>query len=341
MSVATLGNIATYVKGSPDAASGQKPAATQDWRTILPVHPAAEIIPAQSKEKLSRLGRNIKAAGKMLVPIVVLAEPADPTAQDLRARFKYSVLDGRSRLDAMVQVGIKFVVEWTIDGPMIVADGYDIPKPQIIPQNAKFDPVDFTTRINMARRQCNRADTRELIVKLLTERPNWTDNAIAKAACVSHSTVAAIRRNCQIGNCANRVEADGKKARGRSPKVAGPTNKVDVQSDQVHNQAREQANAVVAPHVASLMITRAQVDRIIQLTRDISALLNKPRPPNIDTCRKKLAGIRSLIKNASKPAVITATNGSPNTTTNNTSAFRRAMCLEEPVASTSTPETVH
>src|SRR5262245_22133758 len=87
----------------------------KDWRAVLPVHEAAERIPAYSDEELIKLGRLIKAAGRMHVRVIVQFDPV---------AGKHELLDGRSRLDAMVAVGIKFEIKTNPDGKvLIIADG--------------------------------------------------------------------------------------------------------------------------------------------------------------------------------------------------------------------------
>jgi hypothetical protein len=190
------------------------------WRDVLPVHSAAEIIPAYDDAKLLALGRDIKAGGGMKMPVIVLAQP-DGT---------HSLLDGRSRLDALVHVGIKFEVK-VIDGHIIIdAPDYDIPAPSEIPADADFDAIGFVLSINLRRRHVTNGQKRAIIKKVIEAQPALSDRAIAKMADVSDKTVKPIRlqieANAEI-RIGDRVEATGRKARGRKPKPTEPTNAFD------------------------------------------------------------------------------------------------------------------
>jgi hypothetical protein len=191
--------------------------AAKAWRSVLPVHPAAEIIPEYTEEKKIELGRLIKTAGRMNVPVIVFLDPASG---------KLSLGDGRSRLDALIAVGIKFSIKVTSDTKVtIVAQGIEIPEPQIIPIADSFDPYAFVAATNVGRRHLNAAKKQEVAAKLLIARPELADRAIAKLAGVDHKTVAAIRKkilaNGGTPHNAERVEETGRKARGRKP---GQTN---------------------------------------------------------------------------------------------------------------------
>jgi ParB-like chromosome segregation protein Spo0J len=306
------------------------------------VHPAALIVPANSKDKLIEVGRSIKATG-MIVPVVIVSEPADPATE---GGVKFSLLDGRSRLDAMELVGIKFTIERTVDGqPIIVAAGFNIPPPNIIPAR-DIDPYAFVTAANVARRHLDRAAKRKIVADLIEVRPDLTDRAIARMACVDHKTIAAIRKQAQcngeIPHNAERVEKDGHRARGRKPALAGSAAKVDARGhDHLHGQLlqdqvvqeqpfqRDQVDQVQPVQIEvgkpAAVPVDAWIDRIVTLAREASALLTKPTPPNIETVRKKLAEIRNCAKKGPKPVVVA--NTTKNTTLN---TLKRALGLHEP-----------
>jgi hypothetical protein len=180
------------------------------WRSVLPVNPACEIVPCYSDKELIDLGRNIKENGGMKVPVIVLMQP-DGT---------HSLLDGRSRLDALVHVGIKFEIK-VIDGHVVIdAPGYDIPSPIEIVPDANFNPIAFALSINLRRRHVTNEVKRVIIKKVIEAQPNLTDNAIAKMAGVSDKTVNSVRKELN-GNSefriSDRIEVTGRKARGCKP----------------------------------------------------------------------------------------------------------------------------
>ena len=74
---------------------------TKSWRDICQVHPAAEIFPMLSEDKLRALGEDIKEHG--------LKEPIVLWSIDPEDNQSAVVLDGRNRLDAMELVGIETV----------------------------------------------------------------------------------------------------------------------------------------------------------------------------------------------------------------------------------------
>src|SRR5262249_61650559 len=64
----------------------------RSWRSILPIHPAAELFPLMSPDELRELGEDIKKRG-LQIPILIRGD---------------ELLDGRNRLDAMELVGVPF-----------------------------------------------------------------------------------------------------------------------------------------------------------------------------------------------------------------------------------------
>jgi hypothetical protein len=67
------------------------------WRDLLPVHPAAELLPRLSHDELLALGEDIKNNG-MRIPIVV--GHRDKYDQ------QFKLWDGRNRLDALDALGL-------------------------------------------------------------------------------------------------------------------------------------------------------------------------------------------------------------------------------------------
>jgi hypothetical protein len=185
--------------------------AYKKWREVLPVHPAAEIIPPYESSKLIALGCNIKTAGGMTMPIIILVE-ADGKV----------LLDGRSRLDALCAVGIKFEIKIVGGQVVIDAPGYIIPAPTEIPASADFNPYRFVLIANLHRRYLEAAAKRAIVRKAITAQPNLSDRAIAAMTGVSKDMVGGLRAQLSNGGSAisgERLEATGRKARGRKPKI--------------------------------------------------------------------------------------------------------------------------
>jgi hypothetical protein len=185
--------------------------ACKAWRGILPVHPACEILPAYDDSKLIKLGRDIKASGGIKIPVIVLVPPDG----------RLALLDGRSRLDAMVHVGIKSDIK-IVDGHVVIdAPGYDIPAPIEIVPDANFNAYAFVLSTNLHRRHLKNSDKRNITKKMVEAQPALSDRAIAKMAGVDHKTVKALRQeinaNGEIPHNRDRVETTGREARGRKP----------------------------------------------------------------------------------------------------------------------------
>jgi hypothetical protein len=183
--------------------------ACKAWRDVLPVHPACEIIPPYNDAKLIELGRNIKTSGGIKIPVIVLVQPDG-----------IALLDGRSRLDALCHVGINFEIK-VIDGHIVIdAPGYDIPAPIEIVPDANFNAYAFVLSTNLHRRHLKNEEKRAIIRKVIEAQPTLSDRAIAKMAGVDHKTVKSlcleIKANGEIP-ISTRVEATGRKARGRRP----------------------------------------------------------------------------------------------------------------------------
>ena len=61
-----------------------------NWREVLPIHPAAQLLPHMTEQELRELGEDIKARG-LLQPIFIFQELVG--GKD----FRYSLLDGVNR----------------------------------------------------------------------------------------------------------------------------------------------------------------------------------------------------------------------------------------------------
>ena len=73
------------------------------WRDTYKVHPAADVFPMMSDEKLAQLGEDIKANGLNVPLSFCWIEVGTPAARRV-------LIDGRNRLEAMERVGIRLRV---------------------------------------------------------------------------------------------------------------------------------------------------------------------------------------------------------------------------------------
>jgi hypothetical protein len=201
--------------------SSMKP--TSDWRSVIKVHPAAELFPMMSPEELADLTKDIRANGVK----TQIATWVDAAGTEW-------LMDSRNRLDAMAAAGYTFqnvkVDHGTVCDPSI---DFRIYKPGSrvkewshqyaeCLQGRRFldnailpDPYALPISFNINRRHLTTAQKSELIAKLLKADPTKSDRAVAEVVKVDHKTVgakrAALSATGEIPQLdAPRVGADGK-----------------------------------------------------------------------------------------------------------------------------------
>jgi hypothetical protein len=271
------------------------------WRAVLPVHPAAEIIPEYTSEKKLLLGRLMKIAGRMNVPVIIFFDPVSG---------KLSLGDGRSRLDSLVAVGVRIGIQITGDTKVsIVAEGIEIPEPQVITVTDGFDPYAFVAATNVGRRHLNTAEKRQIGAKLIIARPELADRAIAKLANIDHKTVAAIRKeilaNGETPHSTERIEKTGRRARGRKPSQTSP--KVQVQVVEPTDASRTTVvdvnppiTTIVKPPTAtksSVASGTSKTTEILSAARKALEVLSRPvSAPNYEAARREILHVIELVK---------------------------------------------
>jgi hypothetical protein len=156
--------------------TGSRQVSTQTWRGVLPVHPAAELLPAMTDVELRDLGEDIRKHGQR-IPITTL------TDQEGVERL----LDGRSRLDAMERLGMPIVRDGHLN-----RDQLDI---QSVSGNV--DPYAYVLSANVHRRHLTTEQKRTIIVALLKAQPHKSNRQIANAVQTSHPYVAKVRRQSE------------------------------------------------------------------------------------------------------------------------------------------------
>jgi hypothetical protein len=166
---------------------------TQTWRGVLPIHPAAELLPAMTDVELRDLGEDIRKHGQR-IPITTL------TDQEGVERL----LDGRSRLDAMERLGLP-----------IVRDG-DLNRDQLDIQNVSgnVDPYAYVLSANIHRRHLTSEQKREVIEKLLKAKPDQSNRTIAKQVKADDKTVGTVRNQLEsrseIPHVKTRIDSKGR-----------------------------------------------------------------------------------------------------------------------------------
>lgn len=193
------------------------------WREILPIHPAAQLLPRMTEQELRELGEDIKSRG-LLQPIFILQESLGD------ADFRYSLLDGVNQLDAMEVVGIKFEIGhdsrcgWMLDFESHSHGELYVPVSVVVADDS--DPFAFVLSVNLHRRHLTAEQRRELIAKVLKATPDRSNRQIANAVKASHVTVGAVRAELEGRGQIDHVEAhtDTKGRRQRAHKSRSISN---------------------------------------------------------------------------------------------------------------------
>jgi hypothetical protein len=167
------------------------------WRDHTQVHPAADLFPMMSDAELDELAKDILKAKGLTSPVILWGGLDSPL-----------LLDGRNRLAAIARIGG--------DQEAALRQGYLL--------DEKTDPYAYVISANIHRRHLTAEGKREVIAKLLKADPktsDLTDRQIAKIIGCGHPLVAEVRKtNGIIFHKTERVEASGRKARGRKPGTA-------------------------------------------------------------------------------------------------------------------------
>ena len=124
------------------------------WRDTYKVHPAADVFPMMSDEKLAQLGEDIKLNG-LASPITVAEKPVPDENGNRRVngRGEIYIVDGRNRLDALEMIGTDFIsrrryVPLKVDYKLV---GYD-------------DATTYVISANIHRRHLTKQRQADLIV---------------------------------------------------------------------------------------------------------------------------------------------------------------------------------
>jgi hypothetical protein len=192
------------------------------WRDHLRIHPACEAIPPISEEQLKGLAGDIKQHG--LQKKIVLWRDEDTG--------KESLLDGRSRLDAMEMAGIeifdKYLIEELPYGPdkenhPLLIGLYEVRTlrthkvggfPNDVKRPKDETPEGYVLSANAHRRHLTAEQKRDVIAWLLRAHPEKSNRQIGAEVGASHVTVGAVRAEMvstgQIDQLPKTVGADGK-----------------------------------------------------------------------------------------------------------------------------------
>jgi hypothetical protein len=198
-----------------DSGDGQESAPPIGWRSVLDIHPAADLFPAMNLVlELVELGEDIKKHGlreKVKVQKVKGTKPA-----------QWRLLDGRSRLDAMKTVGD--LPEW------LISKGR--PNPEIFEAIGEdVDPYAYVISANILRRHLTTGQKRKLLAQLIEVDPTKSNRQIAATVGVSHNTVSDVRTGLeargQIDHVETRTDTRGRQQPATKPAVTAQAARTD------------------------------------------------------------------------------------------------------------------
>ena len=175
--------------------------APKSWRDVLPIHPACASIPAISEPELKELAADIARNG--LQSAITIDKPPNG---------KLSLLDGRSRLDAIELAGIPF---------QLVAAGRNgltlkVERPGFPPLSFAHpkDPRAFVLSANVHRRHLTAEQKRDAIENRIKADPTKSDRQIAEAVKASPTTVGTLRAKMEARGDVSKLDTRQDK-RGR------------------------------------------------------------------------------------------------------------------------------
>jgi hypothetical protein len=201
-------------KGRIGSDTNPTPTTTQGWRSVLKVHPAADMFPMMSDDELKALAKDIEA-NDLKSPITVWSP--DPNFTRWRRRRgkrkpppEFYLVDGRNRLTALEQCGR---LEFNEAGWPSIEAGFDFDG-AVTALGYGDDPYEYVVSANIHRRHLTSEQKRELIAKLLRATPDKSDRQIAATARVDHKTVGASRAEAEargeIPHVENRTDTKGR-----------------------------------------------------------------------------------------------------------------------------------
>jgi len=179
------------------------------WRDVLPVHPAADLLPLMAPDELQALADDIKLNG-LRTEITVWSPPYDKGG-GMPDPHSGALLDGRNRLDALELAGVLSID----DRDHLCIRGLDGEARKVRCLHlGDGDPYDHAVSLNILRRHLTPEQKRELIATLLRASPTTSDRQIANTTKTSDKTVATVRRKlearAEIPNVEIRTDTKGR-----------------------------------------------------------------------------------------------------------------------------------
>jgi hypothetical protein len=217
---------ATPLKAENEQPTSSAPGATaQGWRALIPIHPAAKLLPRMSASELRDLADDINANG---------VRNAIVLWTDTVGGGDWQVLDGVSRLDALELNGGKITLTKSEKYEHLWCEGKILSTVTLYPLTYKHrkrlevapvaDPYDYAVSMNLQRRHLTGEQKHEFIANLLRARHEQSNRQIAETAKADHKTVGAVRdeleRRGEIPHTEQRTDRSGRRQPANKPAPA-------------------------------------------------------------------------------------------------------------------------
>jgi hypothetical protein len=153
------------------------------WRSVLPVHPAAELFPPLGDDELHQLGADTRKHG-LREPVVLQRQYRRRADDSITNEHDYelALVDGRGRLDSMEKADFTLLRDGKLDktrghGALglepLTGGAYAELDPRV-------DPYAFVMSRNIRRWHLTPKQKRNLIAKLLKADPDKSDRQVAE-----------------------------------------------------------------------------------------------------------------------------------------------------------------
>jgi hypothetical protein len=206
----------TQADRAPDKASipQMQATASPSWREVLPVHPAAELLPLMSECD--------PAGFKEFVDDIKTNGLREPVLIWVQADGGRVLLDGRNRLDALSSLGLL-----RIDDQGHLTLGLCSPVERYA-HGEDVDPYSSILSLNVHRRHLTAKLKHDVIREVLKARPELSDRQIGRMVRADKNTIAGDRADLEargeIHHVEKRTDAKGRKQPARRPKPTGRKN---------------------------------------------------------------------------------------------------------------------
>jgi hypothetical protein len=179
---------------------------TFDWRALLKVHPAAEAFEPLPEAEMQELTEDIRVNGLRALPVLWWSADQVPF-----------LIDGRTRLDALAQLGLIYETPdhhvglrtWT------GTKWANLSGDRMLFENVRGDPYEIARSFNVRRRHLSFDDKRRAVERLLKIHPELSHRQIAEKADVSPTSVGKIYKQKQEAGDVSTVDTSRIDTKGR------------------------------------------------------------------------------------------------------------------------------